>query len=395
MPDALDYLKQQLATLEADGLLLHPRTLEGPTGARARFDGRDVINLASNNYLGLANHPRLNEAACEAAMRFGAGSGAVRTIAGSMTMHQELERRFAEFKHAESALMFQSGFTANAGTVAALLGKDDVIVSDQLNHASIIDGARLSRAEIKVFPHKDADAADALLAETARPGRRQLLSTDGVFSMDGDIAPLPGLVEVAERHGAIMMIDDAHASGVLGTGGAGTVDHFGLHGRVDIQVGTLSKAIGVLGGFIAGPRHLNEWLQNRGRPYLFSTSAPPPVVAACIAALDVIRDEPERLTRLWSNTAKFKAGLHDLGFDTGSSETPITPVITGEEEKTQSFSRRLFDEGTFCPAIVFPTVGRGKARVRTIVTADHTDDDLNEALDAFGRVGNELGLLGA
>jgi glycine C-acetyltransferase len=390
--DALAYLKEELEGLERDGLLLHPRTLEGPTGARARFDGRDVINLASNNYLGLANHPRLDRAAADAALELGAGSGAVRTIAGSMTSHRELERRFAAFKHAEDALMFQSGFTANAGTVAAILSKEDVIVSDQLNHASIIDGARLSRAEIKVFPHKDVEAADTLLAETARPGRRQLLITDGVFSMDGDIAPLPGLVEVAERRGAIMMLDDAHATGVLGAGGAGTVDHFGLHGRVDVQVGTLSKAIGVLGGFIAGPPHLIAWLQNRGRPYLFSTSAPPSVVAACLAALDVIGDEPERLERLWSNTAALKAGLHDLGFDTGASETPITPVITGEEEATQAFARRLFEEGVFCPAIVFPTVARGQARVRTIVTADHTAEDLAEALEIFGRVGAELGL---
>jgi glycine C-acetyltransferase len=393
MGDALGYLRKELGALDADGLLLHPRTLEGPTGARARFDGRDVINLASNNYLGLANHPRLNEAASRAAIEFGAGSGAVRTIAGTMTMHHELERRFAEFKHAEAALMFQSGFTSNAGTVAAILSKEDVIVSDALNHASIIDGARLSRAEIKVFPHKDIEAADALLTETARPERRQLLITDGVFSMDGDIAPLPDLVKVAEAHGAIMMVDDAHASGVLGTGGSGTVDHFGLHGRVDVQVGTLSKAIGVLGGFIAGPRHLIDWLQNRGRPFLFSTSAPPAVVAACIAALDVIRDEPDRLARLWSNTELLKAGLHDMGFDTGESQTPITPVITGDEDTTQAFARRLFEEGVFCPAIVFPTVARGRARVRTIVTADHTEDDLREALETFGRVAAELSLV--
>ena len=394
MGHALDYLSEELKKLEADGLLLHPRTLDGPTGARASFDGRDVINLASNNYLGLANHPRMNRAAAEAAMRWGAGTGAVRTIAGQMTLHRELEERFAAFKHAPAALMFQSGFTANAGTVAAILGPDDVIVSDRLNHASIIDGARLSRAEIKVFEHRDADHADALLAETARPGRRQLLITDGVFSMDGDIAPLGDLVEVAERRAAIMMVDDAHASGVLGAGGAGTVDHFGVHGRVDIQVGTLSKAIGVLGGFIAGPFHLIEWLQNRGRPYLFSTSAPPAVVAACIEAIGIIRDEPERLERLWSNTALFKEGLHGLGFDTGDSGTPITPVISGEEVTTQTFARRLFDEGVFAPAIVFPTVARGRARVRTIVTADHTEDDLREALGAFERVGKELGLLG-
>jgi glycine C-acetyltransferase len=392
MSGALDYLKDQLGEIEAQGLSLHPRTLEGPTGARARFDGRDVINLASNNYLGLANHPRMNAAAAKAAAELGAGSGAVRTIAGTMAAHRELERRFADFKHAEECLMFQSGFTANAGTVSAILAKEDIIVSDRLNHASIIDGARLSRAEIKVFEHKDAEHADRLLAETARPGRRQLLVTDGVFSMDGDIAPLPALVEVAEKHGAIMMLDDAHASGVLGTGGAGTVDHFGLHGRVDVQVGTLSKAIGVLGGFIAGPHHLIEWLVNRGRPFLFSTSAPPSVTAACIEALDILRDEPDRLERLWSNTELFKAGLHDLGFDTGMSETPITPVITGDEEQTQAFARRLFEEGVFTPAIVFPTVAKGRARVRTIVTADHTEADLAEALEVFARVGAELGL---
>ncbi len=395
MGDALGYLRDELAKLEADGLLLHPRTLEGPTGARSTFDGREVINLASNNYLGLASHPRMNRAAADAALALGAGSGAVRTIAGSMSIHRELERRFAAFKHAEAALMFQSGFTANAGTVAAILTPDDVIVSDRLNHASIIDGARLSKAEIKVFEHKDADHADRLLAETARPGRHQLLITDGVFSMDGDIAPLPALVEVAERHGAIMMLDDAHASGVLGPTGGGTVEHFGLHGRVDVQVGTLSKAIGVLGGFIAGPTPLIEWLQNRGRPYLFSTSPPPSVVAACIEALDILHDEPERLERLWSNTRLLKDGLHDLGFDTGMSETPITPVITGDEEKTQAFARRLFEEGVFTPAIVFPTVGRGRARVRAIVTADHTTQDLAEALAVFERVGKELGLLSA
>jgi glycine C-acetyltransferase len=392
MAGSLDFLKERLAELESQGLAIRPRTLEGPTGARARFDGRDVINLASNNYLGLANHPRMNAAASRAAAELGAGTGAVRTIAGTMTMHEELERRFAEFKQAEDALLFQSGFTANAGTVAAVLDKEDVIVSDRLNHASIIDGARLSRTEIKVFDHKDAQHADALLEETARPGRRQLLITDGVFSMDGDIAPLPDLVEVAERRGAIMMIDDAHASGVLGKGGAGTVDHFSLHGRVDIQVGTLSKAIGVLGGFIAGPRALIEWLVNRGRPFLFSTSAPPAVVAACIEALDIIADEPDRLERLWENTRAFKDGLRELGFDTGASETPITPVVTEEEEVTQTFAQRLFEEGVFTPAIVYPTVARGLARVRTIVTAEHTDEDLDEALEIFGRVGRELGL---
>ncbi|HYJ60061.1 MAG TPA: glycine C-acetyltransferase [Actinomycetota bacterium] len=396
MPDRTDplaYLEEEIGALDRDGLLVRPRSLEGPTGARAVFDGREVINLASNNYLGLANHPRLNEAAARAATDLGAGSGAVRTIAGTMAIHVELERRFAAFKHAEAALMFPSGFAANAGTVAAVLGPEDVIVSDRLNHASIIDGGRLSKARIAVFDHADAADADRKLAETA-DARRQLLITDGVFSMDGDIAPLPDLVEVAERHGAIMMVDDAHASGVLGAGGAGSVDHFGLHGRVDIQVGTLSKAIGVLGGFIAGRAHLVEWLRQRGRPYLFSTSAPPAVAAACMAALDVLADEPERLARLWSNTERFKAGLTSLGFDTGSSATPITPVITGDAVATQRFARELFDAGVFAPAIVFPTVARDSARIRTIVIADHDDADLDEALAAFGTVGASLGLVG-
>ncbi|HEY2802547.1 MAG TPA: glycine C-acetyltransferase [Actinomycetota bacterium] len=396
MSDPLAYLKEELASLEEQGLRQHPRVLEGEQRARTRFDGRDVVNLASNNYLGLAAHPRLKEAASRAAAELGAGSGAVRTIAGTMSMHLELERRFAEFKGAERALMFQAGFTANAGTVAAILTNEDVIVSDELNHASIIDGARLSRAQIKVYPHKDVEVAAALLAEST-DAKRKLLITDGVFSMDGDIAPLPGLVEAAENAGAIMMIDDAHASGVLGATGRGTVEHFGLHGRprggVDIQVGTLSKAIGVLGGFIAGPDHLIEWLVNRGRPFLFSTSAPPAVVAACMAALDVLRDEPERLRRLWDRTGFFKSGLSDLGFDTGISETPITPVIAGDETKAAELSRGLWDEGVFTPAVVFPTVKRGKARVRTIVTADHSEDDLRAALAAFERVGGKLGLI--
>jgi len=391
--ESLDYLKEHLAELERTGSAIHPKTLESEQAPRARFDGREVINLASNNYLGLAAHPRLKEAAAKAAIEFGAGSGAVRTIAGTMTIHRELEKRFAAFKGAEDAIMFQSGFTANSGTVGAILTKEDVIVSDQLNHASIIDGARLSRAEIKVFPHKDVEAADRLLEETKRDGRHQLLITDGVFSMDGDIAPLPGLVEVAEKHGAIMMIDDAHASGVLGQNGRGTVDHFGLHGRVEIQVGTLSKAVGVLGGFIAGPAHLIEWLVNRGRPFLFSTSAPPAATAACIAALDILEEEPERVERLWDRTRFFKQGLRSLGYDTGQSETPITPVIAGEDRKAQDLSRLLWEDGVFTPPIVYPTVAKGSARVRTIITSEHTEEDLSQALEAFEKAGKKLALI--
>ena len=391
---ALDYLRTQLEELERAGTALHPRTLESAQHARATFDGREVINLASNNYLGLAAHPRMREAASRAAAELGAGSGAVRTIAGTMSLHTELERRFAAFKGADAAIMFQSGFTANSGAVAAILGKEDVIVSDQLNHASIIDGARLSRAEIKVFPHKDVKAADRLLEETKAVGRQQLLITDGVFSMDGDIAPLPDLVEVAKRRGAIMMIDDAHASGVLGQNGKGTVSHFGLDPKdVDIQVGTLSKAIGVLGGFIAGPQHLIDWLVNRGRPFLFSTSAPPAAAAACIEALNILEESPELVERLWDRTRSFKKGLQGLGFDTGQSETPITPVIAGEETKAVELSRLLWEEGVFSPAIVYPTVAKGSSRVRTIVTAEHTEDDLQQALEAFEKVGQKLGLI--
>ncbi len=309
-----------------------------------------------------------------------------------MAMHIELERRLAEFKQTEAVVVFQSGFTANAGTVSAVLSKEDVIISDALNHASIIDGCRLSRAAIKVFPHKDVDAARDILRDLM-PGQRKLLITDGVFSMDGDLGPLPALCELAEEYGAIMMVDDAHASGVFGRNGRGTVDHFGMHGRVDIQVGTLSKAIGALGGYVAGSRSLIEFLQHRARPFLFSTSHPPSVVATCMAAIDLLLDEPQIIDRLWDNTRFFKAGLGALGFDTGISESPITPVIVGDGALAMKLSDRLFDEGVFAQGIAFPTVARDAARVRTIVTATHTKEELQFALDVFGKVGRELEII--
>lgn len=388
--DPLAWLAEEMKPIRESGWS-YARTLRGPQGPTADFDGRRVVNLSSNNYLGLANDPRLNEAAVKAIEKYGAGTASVRTIAGTMDLHVELETRLAAFKKVPAVVVFQSGFTANAGTVAAILGRDDVIVSDRLNHASIIDGARLSRAEIKVFEHADVDSLRQRLDEAK--GRRTLVITDGVFSMDGDIAPLPAIVEAAEEYGAIMMVDDAHASGVLGRNGRGTVDHFDLHGRVDIQVGTLSKAIGVLGGYVAGPRHLIDWLHARGRPFLFSTSHPPAVTAACLAALDILENEPERIARLWDNARFLKEGLKALGFDTGKSETPITPVIIGETQDAVQFSRRLYEEGVFAQSIGFPTVPRGTARVRTIVCATHTREDLQTALDAFATVGREMKLI--
>jgi glycine C-acetyltransferase len=316
----------------------------------------------------------------------------VRTIAGTMDIHMELERRLAAFKQTEAAVVFQSGFTANAGTVSSILGKEDFIISDELNHASIIDGARLSRAAIKVFPHRDVAAARAIVAELPRD-RRRLIITDGVFSMDGDLGALPELCDVADEFGCIMMVDDAHASGVFGRNGRGTVDHFGMHGRVDVQVGTLSKAIGALGGYVAGSRALIEFLYHRARPFLFSTSHPPSVAASCLAALDVLETEPQLIEQLWENTRFFKAGLAALGFNTGSSESPITPVIVGEGATAMRLSDRLFEEGVFAQGIGFPTVARGKARIRTIVTATHTREELTFALDCFRRVGAELGVI--
>jgi glycine C-acetyltransferase len=391
-PDPLQYLSAEIESLKEQRLYRRLRVLDDEQTARARFDGRSVVNLSSNNYLGLTTHPRLRERALEATRTFGVGSGSVRTIAGTMAIHMELERKLAEFKNTEAVVVFQSGFAANAGTVAAVLGREDVIVSDELNHASIIDGARLSRAEIKVFAHRDAVAARKTLEEQPKQ-RRKLLITDGVFSMDGDLGALPELATLAEEFGCIMMVDDAHASGVFGRNGRGTIDHFGLHGRVDIQVGTLSKAVGALGGYVAGSRALIEFLYHRARPFLFSTSHPPGVAAACIAAIDVLMDEPQLIERLWDNTKFFKAGLARLGFDTGTSESPITPVIAGDGALAMKLSDRLFEEGVFAQGIAFPTVPRGKARVRTIVTASHTRDELQFALDTFAKVGRELGII--
>lgn len=392
--DALAFLGEELKELKEQGVFRLPRVLEGAQGARAKFDGREAVNLSANNYLGLANDPRLKEAALKAVERYGAGSGSVRTIAGTMSLHAELEARLARFKHTEAALVFQSGFTANAGTVAAILGKEDLIVSDQLNHASIIDGARLSRATIKVYAHRDPNSLRQVLEETKDQGfRRTLVITDGVFSMDGDVAPLPEVVRIAREYGAITMVDDAHASGVMGRNGRGTVDHFGLHGQVDIQVGTLSKALGVLGGYVAGNRTLIEYLIQRARPFLFSTSHPPAVTAAALAGLDILENEPELIERLWANTRFFKQGLTDLGFNTGISETPITPVIVGDGAKAMQLSDRLFAEGVFAQGIAYPTVAKDKARVRTIVTAAHREADLRFALDVFAKVGRELGVV--
>jgi glycine C-acetyltransferase len=390
--DPLAFLDADLDDLRQRGLHRTLRVLSGEQAARATFDGRSVVNLSSNNYLGLTTHPRLRARALEAIERFGVGSGAVRTIAGTMDLHVELEHRLAAFKKTDAAIVFQSGFTANAGTVSAILGREDVIVSDELNHASIIDGARLSRAAIKVFPHRDPNAARKTF-ETLAPHRRALLITDGVFSMDGDLGALPALCDVADAFGAIMMVDDAHASGVFGTAGRGTVDHFGLHGRVDIQVGTLSKAIGVLGGYVAGSHALIDHLRHRARPFLFSTSHPPAVTAACIAALEVLESEPQWMERLWQNTAFFQKGLQSLGFDTGASESPITPVIVGDATLAMRFSDRLFDRGVLAQGIGFPTVAEGRARIRTIVTATHERDELQFALDQFGAAGRELGIL--
>ena len=411
-PDPLGYLGDEIADLQAKHLYRPLRVMTGAQATRTVMDGRPVISLSSNNYLGLATHPHLVRAALDAVRDLGVGSGAVRTIAGTMELHQELERRLAAFKHTEAVLTFQSGFTANSGVIPTITGERDLIVSDELNHASIIDGVRLSRAARAVFPHRDVDGLERVLREARAKGtvpggsggsgvsgasggsggpyEHILVITDGVFSMDGDIAPLPGICEVAERYDAAVMVDDAHASGVLGRNGRGTIDHFDLHGRVDVQVGTLSKAVGVLGGYVAGRQHLRDYLIQRSRPFLFSTSHPPAVAAACLAAIDVLEGEPERIERLWENTRFFKAGLQGLGFDTGVSETPITPVIVHDSEKAGRMSDRLFELGIFAQAVVYPTVALDKARIRTIVTSEHSRDELQACLDAFATVGREL-----
>jgi glycine C-acetyltransferase len=386
------FLADELEQMRRQGLFRPLRVLDSAQDTEAIVDGKRVLNLSSNNYLGLTTHPRLKTAMIEATEKWGAGSGAVRTIAGTMTVHEELERRLAEFKHTEASLVLQSGFTANLGVLQSLVKEGDVIISDELNHASIIDGIRLSKAERSIFKHRDMDDLERHL-ELHRDKRVKLVVTDGVFSMDGDIAPLPAIVERAERFGALVMVDDAHASGVLGKNGRGSVNHFGLDGRVDLQMGTLSKAIGVLGGYVAGPQTVRDFLIHRARPFLFSTSHPPGVAAACIAAIDVLLAEPERIDQLWKNTGRFKAGLKRLGFETGASETPITPVIVGKGAVAMDFSDRLFKLGVFAQGIGFPTVAEGRARIRTIVTSVHTDAQLDRALEAFESVGKELGVI--
>jgi glycine C-acetyltransferase len=393
----LAFLEAEIEDLKAKGLFRRLRVVQSEQKSRCVIDGREVITLSSNNYLGLNTHPRLIEAAERAVREFGAGSGAVRTIAGTMTLHEELEAKLAAFKRVEAVLTFQSGFTCNTGVIPVIAPEGAVIVSDALNHASIIDGIRLTKAERRIFPHGDTDDLRRVLREVrAAPGgadRTVLVLTDGVFSMDGDIARLPQIVEAAEEAEAIVYVDDAHSSGVLGRNGRGSVDHFDLHGRVQVQVGTLSKAIGVLGGYVAGSATLRTVLEHRARPFLFSTSHPPAVAAACLAAIEVLEDEPELIERLWENTRFFKAGLERLGFDTGHSETPITPVIAGSGALAMKLSDRLFEEGVFAQGIGFPTVPDDKSRVRTIVTAEHSRQELETCLEAFEKVGRELALI--
>ena len=391
----LQYVSETLEDLRSKGVAPKLRVLEGEQKPVSVFDGREVINLASNNYLGLTSHKALRKASVEAVRKLGVGAGAVRTIAGTMKLHMDLEEQIAKFKHVEACVVFQSGFTANAGTVSAVLGKDDLIISDELNHASIIDGARLSKATIKVFRHKDIEDCERILEENISFPGRKLIITDGVFSMDGDIAPLPALCDLAEKHGSIMMVDDAHASGVLGRGGRGTVDHFNCHGRVHIQVGTLSKAIGSMGGYVCGSRDLIDFLYLRARPFLFSTSHPPATAAACQAAFTLL-DSPEGeklVKKLWANTKFFKKELKKRGFAFKASETPIIPIHVGDAAKAFEFSRKVFDAGVFAPAVGYPTVAEGKARLRAIVSAAHKREQLVKAADILAEVAKPLGIV--
>ncbi len=387
-----DFLVQEIHSLKEQGLFNTIRTIESPMDGWVEIDGRRVLNFCANNYLGLANHPRLREAAKQAIDSYGIGPGAVRTIAGTMSLHVELEKRLAEFKGVEDAITLQSGFTANLAVIPALVGRGDVIFSDELNHASIIDGCRLSRAEVVRYAHCDPDDLRRVIAETEVEGRAMIIS-DGVFSMDGDVAPLPALYEVAEENDILLMVDDAHGEGVLGKGGRGIVDHFDLHGKVDIEIGTMSKAFGVVGGIVAGKRVIVDWLRQRGRPFLFSSAMTVPDVAACLAAVDLLEASTEQVDRLWSNAAFFKGKMNDMGFDTGFTETPIVPVMLGEAPLAKEFSRKLCEQGVFAMALGFPTVPRGQARIRVMNTAAHSQDDLEQGLTAFEKVGKELGVI--
>jgi len=389
----LDFLVEEVEALKREGLYTTIRTIGSPQGAWIIVDGKRVLNMCANNYLGFANHPKLKEAAKKAIDDFGVGPAAVRTIAGTMTLHLELEEKLAKFKGAEATISFQSGFNANLATISAIVGKEDAIFSDELNHASIIDGCRLSRATIIRFAHRDPADLEKKLREEGGKYRRKLVITDGVFSMDGDIAPLPEIAEISEKYDALLMVDDAHGEGVLGRGGRGIVDHFGLHGRVHIEVGTLSKAFGVVGGYVAGSKALIEFLKQKGRPFLFSSAVTPADVAACIAAVDILAESDELVRKLWDNASYFKKGMVERGFDIGHSETPITPVMLGEAPLAQEFSRRLFEEGIFAQAIGYPTVPRGKARIRVMISATHSREDLDFALDKFEKIGKELGVL--
>lgn len=389
---AIAWIDDEIAALKEAGLFNRIRTIESPMDGHVTIDGRSLLNFCANNYLGLANHPRLRKAVKEAVDKYGVGPGAVRTIAGTMSLHIQLEERLAAFKRAEACITLQSGFTANLATIPALVGRGDVIFSDELNHASIIDGSRLSRATIVRYAHNNVDDLRQKIAETTEYGRR-LIVTDGVFSMDGDIAPLDKICEVAEEHDILLMVDDAHGEGVLGEGGRGIVDHFGLHGRVDVEVGTLSKAFGVMGGLVAGKQSIIDWLRQRGRPFLFSSALTVPDTAACLAAVELLQESTELVDRLWSNAALFKKEMQALGFNTGVTQTPIVPVMLGEATLAQKFSQRLFEEGVFAMAIGYPTVAQGKARIRVMNSAAHSHDDLEVALDVFGRVGKELGVI--